>query len=384
MEEIRNLNILVLGNSGAGKSTLIRAVSKAEVQTGIGAAVTQNIAVYTSGTWPFNFIDTKGYEYNRAEQRKTLRQVNKYTKEQLKANKGSIDVVWYCIDAMGKRIPAYNIDMMVKTVKKWKNIPVFVVITKSFSEAELDENINAIEQAFSKAKHINLKAILPVVAEQWRINEELVIQPRGVTELCTATLDCSEEARLISSENRERMILEQKGHTADAMVVGATAAAVVVGAVPIAFDDSFILVPLETALTKGIFKVYDIEFSGELVSAVIGSTVITNIARATVSTLVKLIPNVAGSVISAVVAGFFVSALGEAIIALSEAIYLGKLDAKKTENAVAFMTEKFKSNPMFKAAITYIEKNADKLQGKTAKEIFTLVSGAIKPSDGKK
>ena len=33
MENIRKMNVLVLGNSGAGKSTLIKAISGAEVKT---------------------------------------------------------------------------------------------------------------------------------------------------------------------------------------------------------------------------------------------------------------------------------------------------------------------------------------------------------------
>lgn len=383
MEATRKMNILVLGNSGAGKSTLIKAISGVEIQTGVGEGNTQKIDVYESSTWPLCFIDTKGFEYKRLEQIKTIRQVKKFTKEQIELSKkdetvnAGIDAVWYCIEGTTRRFFADNIEMMNKAIKGWKNIPVFAVITKSYSEPDIQENIDAVNMAFAKGKGVNLQKIVPVVAETYRINDETVIPPKGIEELCNLTLECSEEAKKISEENRKRMILEQKRFTANAVTAGATTAAVVVGAAPTSFADSLILVPLETALTKGIFKVYDVDFSGELVTAIIGSAAITNVAKAAVSAL-KAIPNIAGSILNAVVAGFFVGAIGESVIALSESIYLGKIDKDKIDNVMEFTTEKLKNNAILSAAITYIENNSSKLSGKSAKEIFNIIDKAVK------
>ena len=383
MEATRKMNILVLGNSGAGKSTLIKAISGVEIQTGVGEGNTQKIDVYESSTWPLCFIDTKGFEYKRLEQIKTIRQVKKFTKEQIELSKKDetvnvgIDTVWYCIEGTTRRFFADNIEMMNKAIKGWKNVPVFAVITKSYSEPDIQENIDAVNMAFAKGKGVNLQKIVPVVAETYRINDETVIPPKGIEELCNLTLECSEEAKKISEENRKRMILEQKRFTANAVTAGATTAAMVVGAAPTSFADSLILVPLETALTKGIFKVYDVDFSGELVTAIIGSAAITNVAKAAVGAL-KTIPNIAGSILNAVVAGFFVGAIGESVIALSEAIYLGKIDKDKIDNVMEFMTEKLKNNAILSAAITYIENNSSKLSGKSAKEIFNIIDKAVK------
>ena len=68
------MNVLILGNSGAGKSTLIKAIAGVEVQTGVGEAVTQKISIYESSIWPFRLIDTKGFEYDRLAQMKTIHQ----------------------------------------------------------------------------------------------------------------------------------------------------------------------------------------------------------------------------------------------------------------------------------------------------------------------
>jgi uncharacterized protein (DUF697 family)/GTP-binding protein EngB required for normal cell division len=376
------MNVLVLGNSGAGKSTLIKAISGIEVQTGVGEGNTQKIDVYESSTWPIRCIDTKGFEYSKLEQFKTIWQVKKFTREQVALSQKDqdggvgIDAVWYCIEGTARRTFSYNIEMMNRAVRKWKNIPVFVVITKSYSEADIEENIQAVRSAFAKNNHINLQAIIPVVAEAYQINDETVVTPRGIEVLCSATLDRSEMAISISEENKNRMILEQKRFTANALVTGATAAAIVVGAAPVPFADSLILVPLETGLTKGILKVYGVEFTGELITSIVGSTAITNVARAALSAL-KTIPNIAGSVLNAVVAGFFVAALGEAVIALSEALYTGKIDREKISSAVDFVSDKLSSNPALSAGVKYLESHSDKLQGQSAKEIFGSVQKAL-------
>ena len=385
MESNRKMNVLVLGNSGAGKSTLIKAISGAEVKTAVGGSVTQKIDVYESTTWPIRCIDTKGFEYKWLEQQKTIRQVKKYTKQQLTTeinedgSEPGIDAVWYCVDGCAKRVFDENINMMNKSIRGWKNIPVFAVITKSLSETEIEENVEAVNKAFAKSRAVNLQKVIPVVAEPYYIKSE-VVEQMGIEELCQATLDCLDEAKRISKENRDRMILEQKRFTANALVAGATTVAAVTGAAPTPFPDSVVLVPLETGLAKGVLKIYNVDFSGELITAIIGSTVITNIAKAALNVL-KAVP-IAGSILNAVVAGFFVSALGEAIIALSEAIYVGKIDKNEIEKVVDFVSEKIKTNPVFGFAINYIEKNADKLIGKSAKEITKAINDAVK--DGAK
>lgn len=383
MQEIKKMNVLVLGNSGAGKSTLIKAISGNEIKTGVGEGNTQRISVYESTTWPIRCIDTKGFEYKKFEQLKTIWQIKKFTKQQVEStetdatNGVTIDAVWYCIEGTARRMFAYNIEMMNKAVKGWKNVPVFAVITKSYSEADISENVEAVSQAFAKGRSVNLQKIIPIVAEPYIINDDIVVEPKGIDVLCNATLDCSEEAKKISEENRKRMILEQKRFTANLLTAGATTTASVVGAVPVPFADSVVLVPLETALAKGILKVYGVDFTGELITAIVGSTAITSVAKAAIGAL-KAIPNIAGSVINAVVAGFFVAALGEAVIALSEAIYLGRIDKEKLDSVIEFVSDKLKNNVVLGFVVKYIGENADKLQGKSAKDITAIIEAAIK------
>ena len=375
------INVLVVGNSGVGKSTLIEAVSGAQIETGVGEASTKNITVYDSTTWPIRFIDTKGFEYSLIEQIKTINQVKKYSKENLTSNDSGIDAVWYCVEGTSRRMFYHNINLMNKLLRGWKNIPIFAVITKSYSLADEKENIEEVSKAFARGKAVNLQRIIPVVAMAYQIDDETIVEPKGIEELCNATIECAPEAKRISKENVARMILLQKRHTANAVNAGATTAAVIVGAVPIPFADSAILVPLETGLTKAILKIYNVNIRGDLVSAIVGSAAITNVARATLSAL-KTIPNIATSALNAVVAGVFVAALGEAIIALAENIYTGKIDQTKIEEVVKFVESKIKSNVVLQKLVKYMGDNSESLKDKAPKEIYDNVVKEI--TDGKK
>ena len=373
MSDNKKMNVLVLGVSGAGKSTLIKSVSGTEVVTGVGEGNTQKIGVYESETWPFRFIDTKGFEYNYIEQWKTINQVKKYTRKQLGSSNGDssdagIDAVWYCIEGTSRRTFKNNVDLMYRAVKGWKNVPVFAVITKSYSETDIPENIEAVKQMFSKAPLVNLKKIIPVVAEEYIITNEVKVLPKGIEELCNSTLDCYEEAKNINLDNRNRMMLEKKRFTANAVTYGATLTSFTIGAIPLNFADSTLLVPIEIALVSSVFKIYGVNLSKEIVKTLVGSSVITLAAKQVVS-LIKTIP-IAGDIVNGVVAGSFVFALGEGTIAVSESIYTGKIDISQTEVIAETIAKSIKSNKIVKSTIGYFEKNGDNLSNKTAKEIF--------------
>ena len=174
------------------------------------------------------------------------------------------------------------------------------------------------------------------------------------------------------------MILEQKRVSATLITVGAATGASVVGAVPTDFADALILVPLETALVKGVLKCYDVKFSADLITAIVGSAAITNVAKAILAKL-KAIPNIAGSVLNAIVAGVIVAALGESTIGLAEAIYLGRVDSKKIDEVVDFVNRKMKENPIIGKAVEYMLNHTNELNDRSAKEILSVILEMIKP-----
>lgn len=379
MESSQKMNVLVLGVSGAGKSTLIQSISGTEVVTGVGEGNTPKISVYESEDWPIRFIDTKGFEYSIVEQWKTIHQVKKYTQNQVKSEedaKAGIDAVWYCVDGAAKRIFAHNIELMTKATKGWKNVPVFAVITKSYSETDIPENVDAVKMAFAKAKGVNLKKVIPVVAKEYSINDDVCVAPQGIEELCVETLKFSKEAKEIAKENLDRMVMQQKRYTANAIAGGAATMAAVIGAVPFDFADALLLVPLETTMTKSIFKFYNVNFSGQLVSAVVGSAMITNIAKAAIKALTGKIP-FGGAVLNGTIAAVIVEALGQAVIGAAEAMAKGQLDPEKIDSVVDFVSSNVKKNKYVGSAITFIETNAEKLNGKNAKDVFKEIKKTV-------
>lgn len=283
--------------------------------------------------------------------------------------------MWYCVEGTARRTFSHNIALMNKAIKGWKNIPVFAVITKSYSEKDIPENINAIQQAFARLGGVNLKKIIPVVAEEYTINDEFKVAPMGIDELCLNTLDCIDEAKNINKENRERMVLEQKRFTANATTIGATATAFTIGAIPLNFADSQMLVPIEVGLTTVIFKIYGVKISNEIVKTIIGSSAIIFAAKQVV-TFAKGLP-IAGDIVNGTVAGAFVLALGEGVIAVSEGIYTGKIAPTQTDKIAEVIGENIKNNPIIKATIEYFEKNSDKISEKTSKEIFSEIKKSV-------
>ena len=375
MEKNSKMNILVLGASGAGKSTLIKAVSGASILIGVGEGVTDRIDVYESDTWPLRFIDTKGFEYSLLKQRKTIKQIKNYTKEQIKDDDDSdhvgIDAVWYCVEGTSRRTFSDNIELMNKAIKGWKGVPVFAVITKSYSEPDIEENKQALTTAFAKTKGVNLQGIFPVVAQEYPVTEEIMVPRMGIDALCTATLDCVDTAKKINLDNRKRMILEQKNQNANRYIALTTSAAAAVGAIPISIADAAVLVPLERAMTKNILKMYNVKISPELVSAVIGSTAISNLAKSALVPL-KTLP-VAGSVVNGVVAGVIAFALGQSVNQLGKAIYTGKVDPKQMKIVQEFIDEKLGDNKIVGSVSAYLQENADRLNGKSAKQIVSML-----------
>lgn len=384
MANLRKMNILVMGGAGAGKSTLIDAISGAQICDGLSGEATKVIDMFESSTWPLRIIDTKGFESGLIDQLKAVWQINKYAREMSSSeltgddDGAGIDAVWYCVDGSADALDTKAIDMMNMAIRKLHNVPVFVALTKAVSEEKTEKHIDELMKIFAKCRNFNLKGIIPIVAKTFETRGELEATPTGVEELCTSTVDCFDTAHIISRENREHMKQEQRRFTANGLVAAAAAAGVVVGAIPtMPVADSAILVPLETGMTKGILKTYDIGATGDLLGAVVGSAAITNVAKAAVSSL-KTIPNVAGSVINAVVAGVFVTAIGEAVISLSEAINGGKIDKDQLDLVSNFLGNQLTDNRTIGPSVRYINDNAEKFKDKSAKQIFEMLTKAVR------
>lgn len=376
-------NILVMGNSGVGKSTLINSVFDfAQAPVGNGTAVTKKMTVYENDQLNFRVIDSKGIEYGLSAQLQTKREIIKWSKTSVKKRKEDqyIHIIWYCVDATSKRFFDKNLDVVRKIAKLWKKVPIVIVLTKSYSETEMDENVQMIKSRlamYKDIKDLNVIDIIPVVAQEFPINAETIVTPVGVSKLVERTIEIIPDSFILTKEAVNDLDLRIKRTEATALVAASTASAGAVGAIPLPVADSLILTPLQVGMIKGIMKIYDFkrgDNSSSIIEALIGGGTIAAAAKMIVSAL-KAIPgiNIAAAAINIIVASVITAILGEVIITFMDKIAKGELDPDDLE-----WMKKYAESKFGKEVGTYIEKISQSLDSKDAKDIGKVISNIFK------
>ena len=377
-------NVVVIGNSGVGKTTLIRTLlADSEFQT----EITKELRLYDGPNLQFRLIDTIGFEYGYLNQVKAINAIKKWTKDSVKNNNGAdrqINMIWYCIDGTSKRFAKRNVDMFIKSTSFWKSVPIIVVITKSYSKIERDENVRMVQEAFAKNSKtsLNLKAIIPVVASTYRIDQGVSIIPYGLDELLMATNFYLPEGRLASMQDVGRYRLAQKRMMSHSLVGASTLAAATIGLSPIPFSDGALLTPLEIGEIKSLAKMYDMQFDekSSLFQSMIEAGAAGVVGKSALGVL-NTIPgiNIAAEVLNAIVAGTIVAALGEGCIYVFEQIYTGA----KSANDVEWVKKSMESEAV-KRVMSRLQPIISELQSRSAthklttKEIVAIILKNIK------
>ena len=338
-------NILVLGTSGAGKSTLINAVVGREVaKVGSGKHSTEKMEAYEPEGLNFRLIDSRGFEYNFWNTRKTVKDMKSWVADGLKDKKPRIHMLWFCVDATSKRFTGQTMKTLEEVKKEWKDVPIIVVLTKSFFIAEDEENIEMVKNTFRKrAKRTGMPvAIVPVLAQPPKGEN---ILPRGIEELVAITEKNLDAAVRDSELAVKKYDLKSKRIKAQALTLGAATSGVAVGAIPISFPDAAILTPIEATLISAIAKVYKLDekddFTKKLISRIVESGTVGIVAKMALNQL-KLIPglaNLAADVLNAIVAGAIIAGIGEAATIIMEKAYLGEINKEDFEWINRFVEE---------------------------------------------
>lgn len=335
------INILILGTSGCGKSTLINSVlGENEALTGVGDAVTKEIAVYQNGELPFRMIDTVGYEYSLFKQNRIKHDITKFCKEGVKSSdiEKLIHMIWFCIDGTKKRVDQEALGYIKSVTNDWKNVPIFVVFTKSYSRMEIEENIKMANDAIEKydnahkKRQLNVKEIIPVVAKEYPIDDTVTVPPMGLDDLVGKTIAMAPVAKQISADAIKEIDLKLKNGMANALVAAATTGATAVGAIPIPIPDATILVPIQSGMLAGVAKVFDIQ-DKDVINEVINTMLkvgATTMAGKGLLTALKAIPglNIAAAVLNAAVAGSITLVAGEISIIFFQKAYKNEIDVK--------------------------------------------------------
>ncbi len=369
-------NVLVIGNSGVGKSTLINAVLGVEkAKTGAGiSGTTDKLEIYESEELPFRVIDTIGFEPSYLKELSAIHAVMQWSKRCAKEGQenNQINVIWFCVDGTSRKLFPRSILSMLRATRMWKSVPIIVVITKSYSMLEREENIAMVQAAFNSQKRYskNLKKIVPVVASIYRLNDTAFAPPEGITELIDATNELMPEGLQAGNTDLANFKLNRKRYLAHGVVGFSAATAAVVGAVPIPIADAVILTPLEVAEINGIARIYGVannEQSKRFLNSIVQVGTVSVAAKTAIAAL-KAIPgiNLGASVLNAVIAASIVVSLGEGTIYAFEQVYLGKKTLEDVDWVTKLMESKL--SPDFVEKVKGILDNADSMDSKSLVE----------------
>ena len=378
-------NVLVIGNSGVGKSTLINSVLGDNCAVaGFGTSgTTSRLEIYESNEIPFRIIDTIGFEPSWVKEMKAIHAVRKWSKASSKTGQEDtqINVIWFCVDGTSRKLFPKAIKDLSHATSMWPSVPVIVVITKSYSVPERSENIEMVHNAFAQQKRYskNLKAVIPVVAQTYQLNDTAYAPPEGITELIDATNALLPEGLQAAQTDIANFKLNRKRMLAHGIVGTATTGAVVVGAVPIPFSDALILSPIEIGELNSLAYIYGIkndDAAKQFLNTIVDVGTVGAAAKAAISTL-KAIPgiNLGASVLNAIIAGSIVAALGEGSIYAFEQVYLGKKSVEDIDWVRKIMESKL-SGKFIEKVTDILQQIADNTDLQTiAKEIAKAFSG---------
>lgn len=347
-------NVLVIGNSGVGKSTLINAVlGEEKATTGGGiSGVTSALEIYESDAIPFRIIDSIGFEPSWLKRRKAIGAVKDWSKACAKQGKedNQINLIWFCVDGTSRKLFPETIQSLLDATNMWKSVPVVVVITKSYSFPEREDNIKMVEVAFASKKKYEkrLKGVVPVVADVYPIDETTFVAPNGIEELIECTNTLMPEGIKAGKKDLDDFILGRKVAWSQGVIAAATAGSAAISAVPAPLVDAAAIVPIQISMVRALSKTYGVENldgAKQFIDSIVNASTMSAFLKTVLDSL-KFIPgiNLAASVVNAIVAASMTLAIGEIAMLMFEKIYRGEKTVDDLEWAKASIEEVLSKN----------------------------------------
>ena len=332
IKNLKTLNIIVAGKTGVGKSTLINAVFRDKLaETGMGKPVTNHMSKITKKGIPLTIYDTRGFELGKEVQEEVKKEVIDTINLGLATqdiNK-AIHCIWYCINTASNRIEPEEIEWLRELSRDnhITQVPIIVVLTQSFSKNKASEMRKMLLE-----ENLNIVQVIPVLAEDYEIDEEYVAKSYGLDVLIKVMGQALPEELMDTLQNVQIASLEEKKRHAQAAVATAVVAAAGEGAAPIPFSDCALLIPTQLGMIASITVIFGFDVNKSIIVALLSSTIgsggATLLGKTVVSNLLKLIPGagtVTGGAISAGTASVITAALGEAYIRVMEFVFKGEM-----------------------------------------------------------
>ena len=360
INNLKQLNIIVIGKSGVGKSTLINSLFRGDfADTGLGRPVTQEIRKIVKSDYPLSIYDTPGFELSSDQQDNVKDEVIKLISEGYSSNdiNKTIHCIWYCINVGANRtFDSSEVEWLKEVSEKNKNskVPIIVVLTQSVPRKKALEMKNHVEQ-----ENLDICKVVPILAQDMDFDEEYVAKSFGLDTLINVMSEVLPSELQDTLQNIQKVSLEAKKKHARAAIATAVTASFGEGFAPIPFADAFLLVPTQVAMISAITVIFGLEinkaFLTAFVTSTLGSGSATLIGKTIVSNILKFFPGIGtgvGGAISGTTAGFITTALGEAYLLLMEQIYKGEIN-KDTLNSSEGQK---KMNKLFKEQLSVQKK----------------------------
>ena len=182
IQNVKHLNIILVGASGVGKSTLINAILKTNAETNFGKPVTTKLDYYESDEITFlRLVDSRGIEKNQVSGVDGIfNSIQEFIRKRIEDNNPDkfIHCIWYCWN--NTRLEDGEIALFQKLSKQYSGneIPIILVYT----QAILEDHIKKAKEYISKELNLN-NDFIEVLAQESKISNNSILPPKNLDKL---------------------------------------------------------------------------------------------------------------------------------------------------------------------------------------------------------